>query len=89
MKCEFKQVARGISMSIQAAADTAVVTGKLTAQAVSVIEQADEELLAACAKDNEEAELIRLFVQSDKYEDQKVAAKLAVKSLFEKWKSED
>ena len=88
MKCEFKQVCRGISHAVQSAADMAVVSGKLTAQAVAIIEQADEQLLVACANTDEEAELIRLFVKDESYQAQKEAAKMAVKALFEKWSEE-
>ena len=89
MKCEFKQVCRGISLSVQSAAYAAEVSGKLTAQAVAAAEQVDEQLLVACANTDEEAELIRLFVQDGSFNSQKEAAKMAVKSLFEKWSQED
>ena len=89
MKCEFKQVCRGISHTVQSAAYAAEVSGKLTAQAVASVDALDEELLAACASSSEEEELFRLFAQSEKFGDQKAVAKMAIKSILAKWRAED
>lgn len=88
MKCEFKQVVRGFSHSIQSAAIAAEVTGSITAQVVGSIQAADEALITACANTEEEALLLESLVKSTKFEDQRLAGNLATKALFKKWMSE-
>lgn len=89
MKCEFKQVCRGIAYGVQSSAAAAEAMGEFTAYAVSFGRTLGREALVQCSNNEDEEALLRAFVSSSKFEDKMAAGDYAAQCLIKKWNSED